>query len=64
MRACGGIVCLVYMCCAFCEETLYLCAIREMAPPIHLGAWSMALMLWLPFEVCLVKGSVCLYNIL
>ena len=20
-----------------------------MAPPIHLGAWSMALMLWLPF---------------
>ena len=22
-----------------------------MAPPIHLGAWSMALMLWLPFEL-------------
>ena len=21
-----------------------------MAPPIHLGAWSMALMVWLPFE--------------
>ena len=21
-----------------------------MAPPIHLGAWSMALMLWLPIE--------------
>ena len=25
-----------------------------MAPPIHLGAWSMALMLWLPFELLLV----------
>ena len=24
-----------------------------MAPPIHLGAWSMALMLWLPFELLL-----------
>ena len=22
-----------------------------MVPPIHLGAWSMALMLWLPFEL-------------
>ena len=22
-----------------------------MAPPIHLGAWSLALMLWLPFEL-------------
>ena len=21
-----------------------------MAPPIHLGAWSMALILWLPFD--------------
>ena len=25
-----------------------------MAPPIHLGAWSMALMLWLPFELLLL----------
>ena len=25
-----------------------------MAPPIHLGAWSMALMLWLPFELLFV----------
>ena len=26
-----------------------------MVPPIHLGAWSMALMLWLPFDFeCLV----------
>ena len=24
-----------------------------MVPPIHLGAWSMALMLWLPFELLL-----------
>ena len=24
-----------------------------MAPPIHLGAWSMTLMLWLPFELLL-----------
>ena len=28
-----------------------------MAPPIHLGAWSMALMLWLPFELLLVYWS-------
>ena len=27
-----------------------------MVPPIHLGAWSMALMLWLPFEL---KGQTC-----
>ena len=26
-----------------------------MAPPIHLGAWSMALMLWLPFELLLLS---------
>ena len=25
-----------------------------MAPPIRLGAWSMALMLWLPFELLCV----------
>ena len=25
-----------------------------MAPPIHLGVWSMALMLWLPFELLLL----------
>ena len=25
-----------------------------MVPPIHLGAWSMALMLWLPFELLLL----------
>ena len=25
-----------------------------MAPPFHLGAWSMALMLWLPFELLLL----------
>ena len=28
-----------------------------MAPPIHLGAWSMALMLWLPFELLLLGRS-------
>ena len=28
-----------------------------MAPPIHLGAWSMALMLWLPFELLLLESS-------
>ena len=39
----------------FDSITLY-CVVRQapvisvMAPPIHLGAWSMALMLWLPFE--------------
>ena len=27
-----------------------------MVPPIHLGAWSMALMLWLPFEL-LIAGT-------
>ena len=26
-------------------------SICVMVPPIHLGAWSMALMLWLPFEL-------------
>ena len=26
-----------------------------MVPPIHLGAWSMALMLWLPFDIFLVQ---------
>ena len=25
-----------------------------MVPPIHLGAWSMALVLWLPFELLLL----------
>ena len=25
-----------------------------MVPPIHLGEWSMALMLWLPFELLLL----------
>ena len=28
-----------------------------MVPPIHLGAWSMALMLWLPFELLLTLGA-------
>ena len=28
-----------------------------MVPPIHLGAWSMALMLWLPFELLLLLFS-------
>ena len=28
-----------------------------MAPPIHLGAWSMALMLWLPFELLLSNSE-------
>ena len=28
-----------------------------MVPPIHLGAWSMALMLWLPFELLLLLGT-------
>ena len=28
-----------------------------MAPPIHLGAWSMALVLWLPFELLLLLLS-------
>ena len=33
-----------------------------MAPPIHLGAWSMALMLWLPIELLLFLSvaSVCI----
>ena len=30
-----------------------------MAPPIDLGAWSMALMLWLPFELLLNQPTVC-----
>ena len=36
------------------------CVVRQapvicvMVPPIHLGAWSMALMLWLPFELLLL----------
>ena len=36
------------------------CVVRQapvicvMAPPIHLGAWSMALMLCLPFELLLL----------
>ena len=29
-----------------------------MVPPIHLGAWSMALMLWLPFELLLLLLSI------
>ena len=28
-----------------------------MVPPIHLGAWSMALMLWLPFELLLLSAK-------
>ena len=32
-----------------------------MVPPIHLGAWSMALMLWLPFELLLLLLSLLLY---
>ena len=27
---------------------------RKLAPPINLGAWSIALMLWLPFELLLL----------
>ena len=30
-----------------------------MVPPIHLGAWSMALMLWLPFELLLLLLLCC-----
>ena len=39
------------------------CVVRQapvicvMAPHIHLGAWSMALMLWLPFELLLLSSS-------
>ena len=29
-----------------------------MVPPIHLGAWSMALMLWLPFELLLLYSAI------
>ena len=29
-----------------------------MVPPIHLGAWSMALMLWLPFELCVSEWII------
>ena len=29
-----------------------------MVPPIHLGAWSMALVLWLPFELLLYRVSL------
>ena len=36
-----------------------------MAPPIHLGAWSMALMLWLPFELLLLQTcNSCVLNVL
>ena len=28
-----------------------------MVPLIHLGAWSMALMLWLPFELLLLSSE-------
>ena len=31
-----------------------------MVPPIHLGAWSMALMLWLPFELLLLLSIIIL----
>ena len=31
-----------------------------MVPPIHLGAWSMALMLWLPFELLLLLCIIAL----
>ena len=30
----------------------------EMAPPIHLGAWSIALLLWLPFVLWKKSASV------
>ena len=30
-----------------------------MAPPFHLGAWSMALMLWLLFELLLCRDVQC-----
>ena len=33
------------------RQALVICV---MAPPIHLGAWSMALMLWLLFELLLL----------
>ena len=33
-----------------------------MAPPIHLGAWSMALMLWLSFELLLLLHHTHLYH--
>ena len=33
-----------------------------MAPPIHLGAWSMALMLWLPFELFITIIPLLIYN--
>ena len=38
----------------------YVNSICVMTPPIHLGAWSVALMLWLPFELfcVLAKCSV------
>ena len=38
---------------------LLLLVICVMAPPIHLGAWSMALMLWLPFELLLFIYYTC-----
>ena len=33
-----------------------------MVPPIHLGAWSMALMLWLPFELLFIIYRIILHN--
>ena len=42
---------------------MYIIIVRQapvicvMVPPIHLGAWSMALMLWLPFELLLLCTS-------
>ena len=43
------------------------CVVRQapvicvMALPIHLGAWSMALMLWLPFELLLFLSVTDMY---
>ena len=45
------------------DGELGVCVVRQapvicvMVPPIHLGAWSMALMLWLPFELLLLYGA-------
>ena len=38
------------------RQALVICV---MVPPIHLGAWSMALMLWLPFELLLLCRYRC-----
>ena len=42
------------------RQALVVCV---MAPSIHLGAWSMVLMLWLPIELCnSFVGKSCLYG--